>query len=356
MGACILDCRSGMVNVSGGMLQLLGMDRETLPIDDLCARILKQIDPEDRGELSAAFSGLRSGRSMLNIECRLMESREVVRHFHWCSKPGPENGYVTICVQDISNRKLLERTLQSKKLELEKANTYFDKFVRTTTHDLRAPIANLKQIASLLLMMDKDDDPVFKMLDASVERIDQTVSGFIKMIDEQKVEGDQLKTVSFSEKSNLVLAALGGLIQKTNAFILEDFQVKQIYYVDPYLESILRNLIQNALKYADADRRPFIKLSTTLEAGFVVLSIQDNGIGINLDEAGKRLFRPFKRFTDQGSGYGIGLHLVKSMAEKNGGRIEVNSEPNRGSLFKIYLNSYQEEYSHWQQVPLSKRA
>ena len=131
------------------------------------------------------------------------------------------------------------------------------------------------------------------------------------------------------------------LITNLDADIKTDFQVRKICYIAPYLESIMRNLFQNSLKYAHPRRRPQISLSTRKLDDQILFSIQDNGIGMNLDEVGDRLFRPFKRFTQQAEGNGIGLHLVKSMVEKNDGQIEVKSQPGSGTRFNIYLKPYQ---------------
>ncbi|MEX2336485.1 MAG: HAMP domain-containing sensor histidine kinase, partial [Fulvivirga sp.] len=66
----------------------------------------------------------------------------------------------------------------------------------------------------------------------------------------------------------------------------------------------------------------------------------DNGIGIDLKEHGKNLFQPFKRFSQQATGKGIGLSIIKSMIEKNNGKIEVESAPGEGSTFLCYLCPY----------------
>jgi two-component system CheB/CheR fusion protein len=75
---------------------------------------------------------------------------------------------------------------------------------------------------------------------------------------------------------------------------------------------------------------------------FVLIRIEDNGLGIDLQKYGNSLFEPFKRLTTQGEGSGLGLHLVKTMVEHNGGLIQVKSEPGIGTSFTLYLKEYED--------------
>jgi len=252
-----------------------------------------------------------------------------------------EKLYAIASIQDITSRMELDSALKQKNKELEKTNSYLDNFVYAVAHDLRSPIANLKQISELIQMLNKGNDPIYDKLKTSVDRLDCTASGLIEIIDSQKVEGNQTRAVLFTKKVAQIQEDLDSHILDLGAQFQYDFEVGKLTYIEPYLESILRNLIQNALKYSHPKRRPEIKISTYRQAGFVVLSVQDNGIGIDLKKAGNRLFRPFKRFTDMASGHGIGLHLIKSMVEKNDGKIEVISKLDKGSTFNIYLKPYE---------------
>jgi two-component system CheB/CheR fusion protein len=74
--------------------------------------------------------------------------------------------------------------------------------------------------------------------------------------------------------------------------------------------------------------------------GFVLLTVRDNGMGMNLNKYKQHLFKPFTRFTNKASGKGLGLHLVKNMVEKNGGKIQVESATENGTTFYLYLKEY----------------
>lgn len=102
----------------------------------------------------------------------------------------------------------------------------------------------------------------------------------------------------------------------------------------------MQNLINNAIKYKDNHRTLTVEVSTRKEDDYIVLQIKDNGIGMNMERIGEKLFKPFTRFNSSTEGKGIGLHLVKSMVEKNGGKIKVESEVGKGSTFNIFLKEH----------------
>ena len=263
-------------------------------------------------------------------------------HFSLIQNAEEEEDFAIVTLQDVTNRKQLERALHQRNKELKSSNEYLDNFVYAVAHDLRAPIANLKQMSEFILMLNEDtEDPVYEKLKISVNRLDRTASGLIKIIDAQKVEGLQIQRVSLTEKLEMIQGEMEAKIKQLKAHFKLDITADSINYFEPYLEIILRNLIQNALKYSHPNRAPLIIIKSWEEGEFLVLSIQDNGIGIDLEKAGNRLFRPFKRFTNRASGHGIGLHLIKSMVEKNGGKIKLTSKLEIGCTFNIYLKSYE---------------
>lgn len=103
----------------------------------------------------------------------------------------------------------------------------------------------------------------------------------------------------------------------------------------------MRNLISNAIKYRQPDRALKITItSRPVDDTCTLLTVADNGIGIDLDKHGQHLFKPFKRFDSKTEGKGIGLHVIKNMVERNGGKIEISSTPGEGVRFDVYLKEY----------------
>ena len=341
-GIGLLGLDGKLEKANPALLNILGLNPDEIQSLTFDSCIHKQ----DKKQFLKLFEELITGkRDTYQVEIRILKSaHETIFGLANVSILRDSAGkaqHVICMLSDITARKRLKENLRIKNKALEKANSYLDNFVHAIAHDLRAPIANLKQVAELLLMLNTDGDPIYSKLGISVERLDRTVSGLINIIDAQRVNDNSIEIISFEQNMERLSEDFSDLITRLNANIKTDFQVQEICYIAPYLESIMRNLFQNSLKYAHPARRPQISLSTKEIDGEVLFSIQDNGIGINLEEVGDRLFRPFKRFSQQAEGNGIGLHLVKSMVEKNDGRIEVQSRPGQGTRFNVYLNPYQ---------------
>lgn len=104
-----------------------------------------------------------------------------------------------------------------------------------------------------------------------------------------------------------------------------------------YLESVLLNFSTNAIKYAHPDRHPIVEFDFFMENGIKVLSIKDNGLGIDLERHGNSLFGLYKTFHNHEKAKGFGLYISKYQIEAMNGRVEVESEVGKGSTFKIYF-------------------
>jgi signal transduction histidine kinase len=147
--------------------------------------------------------------------------------------------------------------------------------------------------------------------------------------------------VNLEQLLQKVLKTLEKERSDTNTVITYDFsEEKTIFAVAPYVESILYNLLSNAIKYRHPDRPPRIILKTDVQEGYVCLSIQDNGLGIDLAQHQHNIFNLYKRFHLHVEGKGLGLYLVKTQIVAQGGRIEIDSTPGVGSTFYLYFKVF----------------
>src|SRR5690606_30438494 len=140
--------------------------------------------------------------------------------------------------------------------------------------------------------------------------------------------------ISIAEILNDLLQDIAGLIAEKNSKIYTNFEVEEIFFTKKNLRSILYNLIVNSLKYSSEDKIPEIKISTLRTEEGIILSISDNGMGIPENQL-EKIFSLFKRYHTKIEGSGIGLYIVKRIIENNGGRVEVESEVNQGTTFKL---------------------
>ena len=101
------------------------------------------------------------------------------------------------------------------------------------------------------------------------------------------------------------------------------------------MHSIFNNLIRNSIKYRNPDQQPLITIKSTKENGKIILTFKDNGLGIDLNKHGTKVFGLYKRFHTHLKGKGIGLFMVKAQVEALGGQITIASEINKGTEFTI---------------------
>ncbi|WP_394330860.1 sensor histidine kinase [Chryseobacterium gregarium] len=134
-----------------------------------------------------------------------------------------------------------------------------------------------------------------------------------------------------------VRLTLAPQIQESGAVITVDLNnCSEVTFIRRKLRSIVYNLLSNAIQYRSVDRKPEITVTSTKEKEYIVLSVADNGIGMNKEEQ-KIIFEKFKRIRTTNEGSGVGLYLVNTMVTEAGGRIEVESEPEKGSVFKVFI-------------------
>ncbi|MCG6185811.1 PAS domain S-box protein [Maribellus maritimus] len=243
---------------------------------------------------------------------------------------------------DITDRKKIELQLEEKNNHLTKLNDVLEDFFKIAAHDLRSPIQNLIDINELVKQSAPEDKlTLVEMLEPTTIRLKRTVDGLMEAVSIQTKQELAIAQIRFIKVWKEVAAELSNQITNFQGTIETDFEdAPEIHFIEAHLVSILRNLVSNAIKYASEAKKSFVKISTIKEEKSVLLSVEDNGIGINLKNAGSELFKPFKRFTSKVEGTGMGLYIVKNIVEKNGGYIRVESKINKGTTFYCHLKEY----------------
>jgi signal transduction histidine kinase len=241
--------------------------------------------------------------------------------------------------------KVLERTAELQEAneglknlldKLERSNKRLEEFAYMSSHNLRAPLANLTSLVSMYGQQKKGDS-VFDKINITASQLNTIVNDLTELVALDKPLED-LKNIQFEELLSIVKVILHSQIQSSGAVIISDFTwAPSITYFHSHLQSILLNLLTNAIKYRSPDRTPEIKIKTRHTADFVTLSLSDNGIGIDLDKHRNKLFGAFKRLGSDADGKGLGLYIVKRQAEQFGGKVEVNSKLGEGTEFIVYL-------------------
>ena len=225
--------------------------------------------------------------------------------------------------------------------ELKRINEELDNFVYTASHDLKAPISNLEGLLTLtyqksLGQVPEVIMPLFDMMKKQIGKLKDIIHDLSDVGRIQKEAEENFEMVDVVAIYEEFLVTHQELIEKTGAKIYSDFQEIQLFFSIRLLRSLIHNLLDNAIKYRASDRNPLININTFQEKGYFVLTVEDNGIGIEQEHIPK-LFNMFTRFNRDQEGTGIGLYMVKRIAEKYQGKVEVESQIGKGTSIKVYL-------------------
>lgn len=238
---------------------------------------------------------------------------------------------------------LRDITSDARKLEnLIEVNARMDLFVRAAAHDLRAPVNNLVNLSKLLKRTPNHEAAIkiAARMEESTEFLHQLLEGLMQLAEARNKEDLNSDNVNIETVIRSILNVLHFDLARINAVVDLNLHVTEINYNTAYLHSICYNLISNAVKYHAPGRTLNIAISTTAATNGLWLTVQDNGRGMDLSAQKHDVFKPFTRLTNEGEGKGVGLSLVKSFVESNGGEIHLESSLDQGSTFKLLLRNY----------------
>ncbi|HEX7858925.1 MAG TPA: CHASE domain-containing protein [Verrucomicrobiae bacterium] len=265
---------------------------------------------------------------------------------------GRVRGFAKI-LRDITERKQTEESIKELNLELEErvlrrtaalqeSKEQMEAFSYTVAHDLRAPLRAMQGFAHALQedYRERLDESAFEYLTRimrSAERMDALIQDLLEY---SRLSGSELtfQSIPIAEVVQSAMQRLEGEIARAGAQIELHLEPAHAKAHRATLENAIANLIINAVKFARPGTTPKIIIRAMEQNGSVQICVQDNGIGIAPEHHG-RIFRVFERLhaEDGVPGTGIGLAIVKKGVERMGGKVGVESEPNRGSLFWIEL-------------------
>lgn len=242
---------------------------------------------------------------------------------------------------NISARIEKENELQKTLQLLSEQNKKLLNFAHIVSHNLRSHAGNFKMLLDLIESEDDEELRRESMMHLRTNSNDltETIANLKELVEIQS----DLKPVKEHLNLRTYLRKMLNLLAEEFARHKVDFRIdipndETVYFNPAYLESVLLNFSTNAVKYSHPDKTPLIHYNFYYEDGMKVLSIADNGLGINLEKHGNALFGMYKTFHKHPNSRGLGLFMSKNQIEAMGGRIAVDSQVNKGTIFKIYFN------------------
>jgi len=267
---------------------------------------------------------------------------------------------LTVVIRDISERKKADNERKRLLDELKNKNKELEQIVYIASHDLRSPLVNvqgfsgeleqaLKQVHLILSrndfpsnvneelapILEEDIPDALKYIFTSVSKMDSLLSGLLRLsrlgraalnfkhLNMDKLIADIVKSYEFQIKEAGVMIQ----IDKLPLCLGDETQINQVF----------SNLLDNSLKYLDPNRAGTIKISGREENGQVVYYVEDNGIGIATEHQDK-IYEIFHRLNSVAThGEGLGLTIARRILDRHAGKIWVESEEGKGSIFCISL-------------------
>lgn len=328
----IVECNTGLSQLTGYTYQeLIGINGLNLIHPDDRPIVMDKIKTQD--EHPYDVRGLHKDGHLYALEIK--------------GKPVPYQGKMMRVTEfrDITERIKTAESIKEQNTRLQAIaenlrfkNQQLDEFTQIVSHNLRAPAGNIVSLSDFLAAEQKPDEreKILSLLKHSGSSILTTLTELNEVLKIKQTKNIEKQNLLFDDVYQRVCQMLNAQISAMRATMQADFaQAPIILYPHIYLESILLNLISNALKYSDPMRPLHINCRTYVIDNRICLDVADSGLGINLERYGHQIFKMRKTFHHHPESRGIGLFMVKNQIEAMGGKITVESREGQGSVFRV---------------------
>lgn len=219
---------------------------------------------------------------------------------------------------------------------LEDRNRRLEEIVRIMAHNLRGPAGNIKTLIGLSNESESEEEKklFLQCIDTSIDQINGVLNNLINNLPDSDTPV-RSNWCNFQKIVSNVKKQLPHSFHLDRVLILEEYEVEDIYYPEMYLESIVYNLLSNALKYSKKKELSVIHIRTFSEHGEKYLVVQDNGIGFDAMKYKDKIFGYRQSLHEGYDSKGIGLFITRQQIESLGGSIEVESMVNEGTTFTV---------------------
>lgn len=342
IGVWDYNADTNIASFSEESLNIIGYNKEELDTNPDFWNNL--VHPDDRTKYFEDFQKHLNGEheiyeNISRIKCKdgsykwVLDKGKIISHL----KDGKPKRIIGVHI-DITESKKNEETLSKSITLIKKQNDKLKNFAHIATHNLKQHAGNFESLLEFYneakTIEEKDELTVH--IKTVANSLKKTISNLrnIVSIDATKTEID--KSLNLRDYTNNSINTLNVEINRTKAIINNSIDRSiTIEFNSAYLESVIQNLLTNALKYKHPERTPIININAIEHSNSIIFSVTDNGLGIDLDKYKEDLFGLYRTFHQNKDSEGVGLYLIKNQIESFGGRIEVTSTVNKGSTFTI---------------------
>ncbi len=303
------------------------------------------IHPNDRDRVKEAIDAALRNSQRYDLEYRVIrqDTHEIryIKSYAKVTFSDSEPVRMTGVNLDITPLKNTEEQLRKNVIALEKSNAELDQFVYSTSHNLRAPLASVLGLVSLLEGNSDTDEreQYLRLVESSIYQLDTTIQEIIDYSRNSRINISP-EPIHFQ---HIIASVLDGLYFLRNTIDIEiklDIAGSLTFFSDASrIRMILNNLLSNAIRYFNPYvKQPYVMISIQPYLQGVQLIVEDNGIGIP-EEIQNKVFDMFFRATTHTNGSGLGLYIVREATRLLAGEVSLTSRKGRGTTFTLYLPS-----------------
>ena len=306
---------------------------------------LDLIHPDDRNHVRTIYNNVLNDHQPYQYEARLVTKDGKIKNIVSNGKCVEDDTGKLVkiygTVQDISDQKKTEIILKKNITELEKTNAELDKFVYSTSHDLRAPLKSIMGLINISKESTDMDNNVMnerlEMINKSVQKLDNFIEDILQYSRNSRMEAER-DEINYEEMIHEIRNNLKFMEGTKNLNLQVEIHKGETFFSDKRrISVILNNLVSNAIKYSDVSKENmFVNIFVECSKENATITIEDNGIGI-ADKDKEKIFKMFYRATKLSTGSGLGMYIVKESLDKLGGTITLESELTKGTKFIVEI-------------------
>ncbi len=310
------------------------------------------IHPEDYMRCHTELTSTIADKKNRTMEFRIIWPNGEIRHIRTeFTISRYENGKPSRLLGatwDITESKTTELQLKDLLKITNEQNESLMNFAHIVSHNLRSHSSNLSMLTGFLMNETSDNEKInlIKMLNDASSSLNETVTHLSEVVHVKTNSEEKTKKINLQKALKKVENNITALLQEKEAVC--NMRIDESIHIEAipaYLDSILLNLFTNSIKYSSPKRKPVITIEAEEKENRVIFTFADNGLGIDLDKHGKKLFGMYKTFHNHKDSKGIGLFITKNQIEAMNGKIEVESAVDKGTTFRLrFQKTIEKEY------------
>lgn len=306
----------------------------------------KIIHPDDLKAYSDHRNETYANWGAHKCEFRIIDKWGEVKHVGHICQPAFDTSGNFLGIRG-TNVDITDRVIQIEKIQNllkveEEQNKRLLNFTHIVSHNLRSHTANMQGILSLLEYEKPEiyNHQYVEMLKQSAENLNEAISHLNLVLDVNKAQNEKRVKINLAKVVKRTIESISVLAKNAEVELINEVPPEITLTIIPaYIESIVLNLLTNAIKFSDPNKKAFARVYCESDGSDgLCIVFEDNGLGIDLERYRAKLFRMYNTFHKHKDSKGLGLFITKNQVEAMGGEIDVESKPNFGTKFYIRFN------------------